>query len=421
MSTHLLKIKNTFQKKWFLIFVLISLLSFQLIYSFLFPAHGFNNNWQPITTYLPKFQVQTTDSLLLEKIYPLISSDYRLSSDIGHNLELAQNFNSQYFEEHVFLSRPLYPFLIFLLSLPFRFFTTPSYGIIFGLAIFLNFILITSAVLLFFSLLKKMFSLKIAFLSSILLIFSPYIHASLIQPLAEMLMVFILSLTAYFLYSYIKKPSIPKLVIYSLIVGIFMLGKMFFAISFFILLLSLYFKRYKEGIAFLIIHLIPLGCWYLWVTQVWHLPYYVHEAQHWQMGLWLLDIFQWPWHETWRVFLAALPNFIRALVYGFLLIPILFSIIGLKTLPFKLKNLFYFGAIFSVFALFFIMNLYFAHHAFLLFPIIYPTAVLGVDRVANYLKGYQSWLSPVFYAIIIGLIIIISNINIYKVFDYIGY
>lgn len=421
MSKYLPTIKNTFQKKWFPVYVLIFLLFFQLIYSFLFPAGGFNENWLPVTTYLPKFQVQSADSLLLGKIYPFISADYRLNSDVGNYLELAKNFNAQHFDGHVFLARPLYPFLVFLLSLPFRLFTESSYGIVFGVALLLNFILLAAGVFFFFSLLRKLFSLRVAFLSSVLLIFSPYVHASIIQPMAEMLMIFALSLTCYLLYGYIKKPSISKLVVYSLIVGIFMLGKMFFATSFFILLLAIYFKRYREGVTFLIIHLIPLAFWYFWVTQVWHLGYYVQETQHYRMGLWLLDIFHWPWPQTSQILLAALPNFIRALIYGFLLIPVIFSVIGRSALPFKSKNLFYFGALFSGFTLFFIMNIYFAHHVFLLFPIIYPTAVLGIEIVSDYLKKYQSWYYPVFYVTAIGLIIIISNFNIYRVFEYLGF
>lgn len=403
------------------IIVLILLLFFQLIYSFLFPAGGSNANWLSPTTYLPKFTVKSTDNFLLEKVYPLISPEYRLNSDVGGYLELAQNFNAHYFNGHVFLDRPLYSFLVFILSLPLRPVIGSSYGIIFGLAIFLNFVLVAAAVLFFFSFLKRIFSFRTAFLSSVLLIFSPYVHASLIQPMAEMLMIFILSLTVYLLYDYIKKPSTLKLASYSLIVGIFMLGKMFFASSIFILLLAVYFKRYREGATFLIIHLVPLVLWYLWITQAWHLAYYTYEAQHYRMGLWLLDIFRWPWSETSRILLAALPNFIRALIYGFLLIPVFFSAIGWAALPFKHKKLVYFGALFSGFALLFIMNLYFAHHAFLLFPIIYPTAILGIESVATHLKKYQSWYSPFFYATMIGLIIIISNINIYLVFDYLSF
>lgn len=414
------KIKKIFSGRWSAV-ILILLVFFQLIYSFLFPAGGFNANWLSPTTYLPKFTVQSTDNFLLGKIYPLISPEYCLNSDVGNYLELAKNFNAQGFDGHVFLDRPLYSFSIFLLSLPLRLFTEPSYGIIFGLAIFLNFIFVAVAALLFFSFLKKLFSLRVAFLSSVLLIFSPYVHASLIQPMAEVLMVFVLSLAVYLLYDYIKNPSAPKLVVYSLIVGILMLGKMFFAISFFILLLAVYFKRYREGIVFFAIHLIPLGLWYLWITQVWHLTFYLYEAQHYKMGLWLLGVLRQPWQETAQILLSAIPNFVRALVYGFLLIPVIFSAIGLRALPFKSKNLVYFGALFSGFALFFIMNLYFAHHAFLLFPIIYPTAVLGIEKIAAYLKRYRSWYYPVFYATIIGSIIIISNINIYRVFEYVGF
>lgn len=417
MQPFLLKIKELFSGRWPAV-VLILFLFFQLIYSFLFPAGGFNQNWLSPTTYLPKFAVESSDNFLMGKIYPLISPEYRLNSDVGNYLELAQNFNAQYFKGHVFLDRPLYSFLIFLFSLPIRLFAEPSYGIIFGLAIFLNFILAAASVLIFFSLLKKLFSFKAAFFSSVLLVFSPYVHAFLIQPMAEILMVFVISLTVYLFYDYVKKPSVAKLIIYSLIAGIFMLGKMFFALSFFVLLLAFYSKRYREGIVFLLFHLIPLGFWYLWVTQIWHLAFYLHEAQHYQMGVWLFGVFSQSWQETARIILASLPNFFRSAIYGFLLIPVIFSAVGFSSLPLKSKKIIYFSAIFSMFALFFAMNLYFARHAFLLFPIIYPAAIVGIEKTAVYLKRYRSWYYPVFYATIIGLMIIISNINIYQVFAY---
>lgn len=411
-------IKILFSKKWFVISVLISLLFFQLIYSFLFPSVGSTDNWQSLTTYLPKFQSESSDSFLLDKIYPLISSRYRLNSDIGHNLELARNFSPEYFENSPFLERPLYSFLVFLFSLPVCFFTAPSYGVIFGLSILVNFILMGVAVLLFFSLLKSIFSLKVAWLSSVLLIFSPFIHSYLNQPLTEMLMALAVILSAYLLYNYLKKPSVFKLIVFSLIIGTLMLGKMFFAISFFILLLALSSKRYREGTAFLIVHLIPFLLWYLWVTQIWQIGYYAHEVQNWQVGVWLFDMVRWPWQKTYQVLLNTLPDFIGALIYSFLLIPMVFSIIGFQRLPFKSKNTVYFGAIFAVFLLGFLQNFYYIRHVFLLFPIIYPTAVLGMEVVANGLKKYRSWLEPVFYVIIIGSVIFISNINIYQIFDY---
>lgn len=411
--------KELFSKNWFIFFVLISLLFFQLIYTFLFPACALNDNWRPIAAYLPKFNIEHSDNFLLEKIHPLISSEYRLNSDTGHFLELGRNFNAQYFKGHSFLDRPLYSFLIFFPSIFTNFFTPTSYGITFSLAILVNFILISMAVLLFFSLLRKTFSLKVAWLASILLIFSPFVHIYLIQPLAEMLMVLAVVVTAYLLYEYGKRPSTFKLIIFSLIIGVFMLSKMFFAISIFILILAAYFKRYKEGAIFLLVHLMPFLFWYLWITRVWRIGWYSLDIQHWRMGIWVFDMLRWPWHETVRVLLSALPNFITVLIYSFILIPVFFSVIGFQQLPFKSRNIIYFGSIFSIFILGFLMkNLYFPRHAFLLFPIIYPTAILGIDRIAVWLKRYRPWYGPAFYVITIGLIILISNINIYKVFNY---
>ena len=408
-------------RTWFIAFILISLLAVQLIYSFSFPAVASNDNWQPISTYLPKFDVGDSDNFLLEKVYPLISSDYRLNSDVGHFLELGRNFSPQYFEGHSFLDRPLYPFLIFLPSVFTNFFTPTSYGITFGSAILVNFILISLTVLLFFSLLQKLFSSKVAWLSSVLLIFSPFVHSYLTQPLAEMLMAFAVVAAACLLYEYAKRPSILKLIVFSLIIGVFMLGKMFFAISLFILILAVYFKRYKEGMIFLLVHLMPFLFWYLWITQVWQIGWYSLDVEHWRMGVWVFDMLRWPWYETAKVLLAAVPNFIVALIYSFILIPVFFSVIGFQQMPFKSKNIIYFGSLFSILVLCFLMGLYFHRHTFLLFPVIYPTAILGIERVSSYLKKYKSWYSLVFYVIVIGLILIISNVNIYQIFNYNGY
>ncbi|MFH1780771.1 MAG: hypothetical protein ABH841_02105 [Candidatus Nealsonbacteria bacterium] len=399
-------------------FFLISLLFCELIYGFLFPSCGFNDSWQPITSYLPKFQEESADNLFLAKIYPLISKDYRLNSDIGHYLELARNFTPEYFNESPFLERPLYSFLIFFMSLPVRLFAVPSYGMVFALSILLNFILMSAGVLLFFSLLEKMFSSKVAWLSSVLLIFSPFVHSFINQPLAEMLMAFAVIVSAFMIYHYIQKPSRPKLVVFSLVIGSLMLGKMFFAISFFILILAFYHRRFKEGIIFLGVHLAPFLLWYLWVTQVWGLNYFSHQIRDWQMGVWVFKLFDGPWQETYRVLLSSIPDFATALAFSFLLIPIFFSLIGWRKMPFKSKNVIYFGAIFSVFALGFLAKFFYLRHVFLIFPIIYPTAALGIIEIANCFGKYRSFLKPVFYVMIITLLVIMSNINIYRIFDY---
>lgn len=412
------RLSNLFHKQWFAILVLVSLLFFQLIYSFAYPSSGRTAAWQPISQYLPKFNVENSDNFVLSKIYPLISREYRLNSDIGHNLELGRHFSADYFKGDLFLQRPLYPFLIFFGSLLTSLFVPTSYGVIFGLAILINFILIGAAAVLFFILIRKLFSLKVAWLSSILLIFSPFVHSYINQPLAEMLMAFAVVASIYLLQNYVKNPSFSKLALFSLILGVFMLGKMFFAPSIFILLLAIYFKRYKEGIVFLIIQLVPLLLWYLWITQIWQISYFVNEVQNWHFGTWFFEMLRWPWPRTYGILMNILPSFITAFIYSFLLIPVAFSIFGLQRLPFKSKNIIYFGAIFSIFLLGFLMGAYFLRHVFLLFPIIYPTAVLGMERAADHFKKYNPVLVPIFYAVVIVFMILISNINIYQVFNY---
>lgn len=398
--------------------ILISLILAELVFSFLFPSCGFSDSWQPVSQYLPKFDQSSGDNFFLAKLSPLLSENYRLNSDVGHYLELARNFSPEYFKASPFLERPLYSFLVFSASLPFRLFVQPSYGLIFALAIMVNFVLMIGGVLMFFSMLEKLFSRKVAWLSSILLIFSPFTHNYLNQPLAEALMVFAVILSSYLLLKYIQNPSGQKLIIFSLLIGALMLGKMFFAISLFVLMLALFARRYREGAVFFLVHLVPFILWYLFVTKVWGIPYSSHQVGDWQMGIWVFQMIHWPWPEVYRTIFNVLPNFINALFFSFLLIPVIFSAIGLKELPFKNRNIIYFGALFSVLVLGFMAKLFYFRHVFLLFPIIYPTAALGMIKIAEILGKKRRCFSPAFYVIVIGLIIAISNINIYRVFDY---
>ena len=405
------------QKKIFLVLVLVFLSFSQLIYSFLFPSVGTSESWQKVETYLPKFSVETQDKSILSKFLPIISSEYRLNSDAGHYLETGRYFNSEFFENSPVLSRPLYPFLIFLTTLPARPFLGSSFGISFAAAILDNFIFLALGASLLFLLLQKIFSLKVAFLSSVLLIFSPFAHTALAQPRADMFGLFSVVLSVYLLQEYGLKPSKSKLILFSLIIGLLLLGKILLAISFFVLIMAAYFRRYKEGAVFLAIHLVPVALWYLWVTKIWHISFYVHEVNYYQ-GDSLLYIFSWPWHKVYSLFLSAAPNFIETLIYGFALVPIIFSIIGFRNLPFKPKNIIYFGSIFSIFLFSFLTNVYYARITFFLFPIIYPTCILGIERMADFLKRHNEWCGRSFYAIAIILIIFISSINFYKIFDY---
>lgn len=186
----------------------------------------------------------------------------------------------------------------------------------------------------------------------------------------------------------------------------------------FILMLAIYFKRYKEGFLFLIFHLIPLVSWYLWVTQVFKLKFYENAIENFDSGVWILNIPTWPWYKIYQTFISILPQFLSAIIYAFLLIPLIFAIFGFKRLNLKNKEFIYFGFFFSSLLVAFVYNFYFARHAFLLFPLIYPLTILGIDRVADFLRQHKPRYATYFYLIIFTFLVIISNIDIYKVFSY---
>ncbi len=199
-----------------------------------------------------------------------------------------------------------------------------------------------------------------------------------------------------------------------------MLGKMLFAIPFFILILAIFFKRHKEGFLFAFFFLMPLVFWYIVVTKIFGMNYYSGEMTDFNMYIingWFLNVFQKPWHQTAKIFLDAIPSFIFSLVYGFLLLPVIFAVIGFEKLILSRKNIFCFGFIFSFFTLFFFMNYYTPRHSFLIFPVVYPLAVLGIDRIADFLKN-KGLYSPVFYLVIFVILIIVSNVNIFRIFTY---
>ncbi len=411
--------QNTFTRRPILALFFLLLLFFQLIYSFAVPSVGDNGNWLPITDYLPKFSAEGHDNFLLKTFYPLISSKYRLNSDVGEYLIVARDFSREYLEGHQYLNRPLYSFLVLLSSRLVSPFISISYGVFFGLAIIINFIFVYGAVLLFFVLLKKIFSFKIAFLSSILLIFSPYVHTHLTQPGAEMLTTFGLTLSLYLLYQYVRKPTLVKLTGFSLLAGVFMLGKMFFATPLFILIAAVCYKRFREGIIFATYYSIPVILWYIWVTRIWDIPYYVNEIQQWRMGIWIFGILAMPVQQAIKILVDALPSFISAVFHSFIFIPVVFAIIGVEKLSDQNKKRIIYALIFSVFAFTFLINLHLYRHTFLLFPAVYPAAILGIEWASGRLAGRNNVLKPVFEIATVALIIFISSINIYKFYYYI--
>lgn len=413
-------LEKIFQNKKSLFSVLFFLCLAQLVSGFIFPAYPPTNDYWKSAEEFSSYKGYSYDSVdqsILGKIYPLIC-DYHISSDCGGMMLLANDFPQHYFRGHtVFLNRPLYPFTVYLISRPLHL-ISDSYSLTFVAGIFLNFILFFLTALLLYSLTSKLINPRVGILSSFLFIFSPFAHVWLSQPETNIFGAFMVMLSLYLIYNYIKAPSQKKLIIYSLVVGVLMLGKMLFAISIFVLLLAFIYKRYREGITFFIIHVIPVALWYLWVTKVWGLVYFSAEITDYNMGVWLINIFYWPWFKTAGAFLSALPRYFSSLVYGFLLVPVIFAALGYKSFSISKKNLILFGFAFSFFAQSFIADLFSPRHGFLIFPLVLPLAVMGIDKTADFLKQYIN--PKLFYLVVYAFLIIISSVNFFKIFPYDG-
>lgn len=416
--TMLIKTKDLFQQKKAVFLVLFFLIFVQLIYSFLFPIYNHSSSyWKTIEelNFYKGYSYDSFDNSIVAKIYPLISN-YRMNLDGGGYLLIAHDFPQHYFKgNYTLLTRPLYPILVNWTARPIHF-ISDSYSMTFAAGIIVNFILFFLTVFLFYLLVEKLISQRTAFLSSILLIFSPMVRIWLIQPETNIFGIFAVIFSLYLFYNYLNNPSFSKLIIFSMAIGMLLLGKKIFAISIFIVLLALFFRRFKEGIIFFFIHLLPLIFWFFWVTKVWGLEFYVDEVSQFSFGVWLLNIFHWPWYQTLKIFIESVPNFISSVIYGFLLIPVIFALIGYRKFTLPKKNIIIFSFIISFFVLFFGTNLYLPRWGFWLFPVIYPLAVLGINEVADFLRRYKKWYAFAFYLVIFMILIIISNADIYKVF-----
>ena len=417
----LTKIKNLLKKRSFIFFLLFLFLYIQLVYSFLFPSCGYTgtgHGWlslQDLITH-ERSPLGGSDTSIIDKFSPFFSK-YSLVADGAVYILLAKNFPQYYFEDNLFLSRPLYSFLVAVVAfLPSLFFN--SYAIFFASAIFLNFILVFATAIMFYLLVEKIISSRVAFLSSFLYIFSPIVHAEIIQPEPGIYGTFMIITALYLLYNYVKKPSFLKLIIFSLIIGVFLLGKLFCAISIFILLLAIYYKRLKEGFLFLIVHSIPLVFWYLWVTQVFKLKFFDPSIGNFGSAVWLLDVFSWPPPKIAAIFIDVFPKFILSAIYGFFLVPLIFALLGFKKLILEKKEIIYSSFILAFLILLFVANLYYPYYGFLMFPLVYPLTVLGIDRIADFLKRYKNWYATVFYVAAIGFLVIISSFNIYNLYEY---
>lgn len=398
-----------------IIIIFLFLIGLQALFSFLSPSYENNSYWRKLNDlgFDQRYSLGASDNALVKKIYPFIA-DYRLNLDAAGYLLIAHDFPSHYFKgNYTLLTRPVYPILVGWLAKPLQLINN-SYSMTFVAGLLANFLLFFFTVFLFYRLVKKFVSARVAFLSSLLLIFSPLSHIYLIQPEGNIFGIFAIIAALSLLANYVAAPSLKKLVVFSLAIGFLLLGKKLFALSFFVLLLVFFFRRFKEGAVFFALHLLPLAFWWFWVTQVWSLPFYEDQVSRWGVGIWLLNIFSWPWHQTLKVFIDSLPQFVSSVFYSFLIIPVLFALLGYRKLCLARKDVLVFSFVISWLVLSFIMQVYFLRYGFWLFPLVYPLAVLGIDRVADFLRKYSKRLAGLFYVLAYGLTIFISSLNVYK-------
>ncbi|MDP6477129.1 MAG: hypothetical protein QF502_04400 [Nitrospinaceae bacterium] len=396
------------------ILVLGCLIQFYL--GFANPAYPEGNKcWRPIFQVAASEEVMTEgtigDKSLVNKFATLFP-EYRMNCDDAYFLRLVQRgFPESFSNLSILMDQPLYPLLIFLVFKPIGLlFDNQSMSVIFASAMAVNLLLMIFGVLLFYYLLKDLFSPKVAFLSSVLLIFSPLTHVMLVQSTSTGIMeVFIIIAYIYLLNDYAGRPGQKRLVMYSILAGILMTGKMIFSLGIFVICLGIYFKRIRETVLFFVIHLVPLGIWYLFVEWGLGIKFEIHVITDYNFGIWLFDLFSSPWSTQLGVLINVLPQYFESIIYGFMMIPVILSCYGLHYVEIKHKYLIYSLYLVSFLILFFIMNVILPRLSFFLFPIIYPTAVIGLKNLPH-----ARFFSPVIYT----AIIIISNINVYKILEY---
>lgn len=257
------EIESISKKKNFIFLVFFLLILIQLEVGFLYPTYDSSTDYWKTIDELKSYKNYSLDSFdnsVFQKIRFLVSN-YHIDGDAAAHILLAHDFPEGYLRGNLtYLDRPLYPFLVSVFAKPLHLISN-SYIFTFAAGITLNTIFLFLTIVFLYLLVEKLISPRVALLSSCLLIFSPFVRVWLSQPGTNIFGIFTVIVSLYLIYVYQKNPSLSRLIIFSLAIGTLMLGKMLPAISLFILILAISFKRYREGFLFLVIHLIPLFIW----------------------------------------------------------------------------------------------------------------------------------------------------------------
>lgn len=407
------------KKTWFI----AGLIIIQFLLSFVFPAFEADNSCQHSADYFLNTNAQrmsnvfsvSTGEVGLTKMFFTFFPNYRVICDSMSFLFLAKDWPWSYLQRNIYIDHPLYNFFAFLLIKPAQVLMgSVNYPIIFGAFMAVNYILFFFTALFLYRLTKEIISEKVGFLSAVLFIFSPFTHSMINQPTSSGAMeVFVVMSALALVWSYYKKSSLKKLLVFSLLFGLLMLGKQIAALILFILILSVYFKRTREGLIFVFTQFIPTMLWYLFVRLGLGLSFFMVNVSSYDQGTWFLKAEYWTMAKMGHIILTALPNFFSTAIYGFFLIPVLLAFYGVYKIELKHKYLLVGSFCFSFLALFIAMKYFRPSLTFLIFPIIYPAAAYAIYDISNRLRTINKKYSVLFFYGILLLILLLSNGNVY--------
>lgn len=405
--------------------VLTLAVAIQFVFSFFSPAYNPQNECQHAAAYFlnsnaakmkDQLGVSSGEFSWAQTFFNLFP-DYRIICDSTSFLLLGKNFPWSYFDRNIYIDHPLYNFFASLIIGPISFFrgAPPSYPIIFGAFMLVNFLLAAWSVWLFYQVARKFVHAQAAFFAALLLVFSPFFHAMIGQPTSSGIMeIFVVSGGLWLFVNYLDNPNRRRLVRNSLFFGALLLGKQIFALSLFFLIFAVIKKRYKEGALFFGLQFVPTALWYLFVKFILQLPYYMVNVSSYGQGTWFLRPENWNFYKMGYEIISAVPRFGSAAIYGFLLAPILFSLYGLHLWQARYKKIIYFGFAISFLLLSFGMNYYRPSLAFLIFPVVYLTAALAITTLAEKLKQYGKIPAVIFAILVFLTIFVVANANVYR-------
>lgn len=257
---------------------------------------------------------------------------WQYNPDAGVELLTAVYFPEIFHTYETRINRPFYPIsaqilgkLIYLVSSPFISLdileATAAGYLLFKLLIF------SVASWAAFSWFRKFFSEKESILGAGIIFFSPLsleyagaFHTTELQFISPIFIIWFVTI-------WLEKTSLKNNFIYSILVGVLLLGKQNYAIYLSILLIGLIYSRYTDVVLSFIFHLIPL-LGYLVFLESHDFTYSNYEADKYGQGVWIFEDFLFLAFndqililtDSLRKFLIAFSNY-----YGFF---VFFGIMG---------------------------------------------------------------------------------------------